>query len=41
VGQRAYLTAEAYGDHKFWGGVIRAGRILGRKIFEPMNRLNM
>lgn len=31
VGQRAYLTAEAYGDHKFWGTVIRVGRILGKK----------
>lgn len=31
VGQRAYVTAEAYGDHKFWGHVMRVGRILGRK----------
>jgi multidrug resistance efflux pump len=31
VGERAYVTAEAYGDHKFWGGVIRVGRILGKK----------
>jgi len=31
VGQRAYVTAEAYGDHKFWGSVTRVGRILGRK----------
>ena len=31
VGQRAYVTAEAYGDHKFWGRVIRVGRILGKK----------
>jgi len=31
VGERAYLTAEAYGDHKFWGTVIRVGGILGRK----------
>ena len=31
VGQRAYVTAEAYGDHKFWGSVIRVGRILGKK----------
>jgi len=31
VGQRTYVTAEAYGAHKFWGRVIRVGRILGKK----------
>jgi HlyD family secretion protein len=31
VGQRAYVTAEAYGPHQFGGWVIRVGRILGRK----------
>jgi HlyD family secretion protein len=31
VGQRAYATAEAYGTHKFWGRVIRVGRVLGKK----------
>ena len=31
VGERAYVTAEAYGTHKFWGRVIRVGRILGKK----------
>ena len=31
VGQRTYVTAEAYGTHKFWGRVIRVGRILGKK----------
>jgi len=31
VGQRAYVTAEAYGDRKFLGRVIRVGRILGKK----------
>ncbi len=31
VGQRAYVTAEAYGEHKFEGRVIRVGRILGKK----------
>jgi len=31
VGQQAYVTAEAYGAHKFEGHVIRVGRILGRK----------
>jgi HlyD family secretion protein len=31
VGRRAYVTAEAYGSHRFLGHVIRVGRILGRK----------
>lgn len=31
VGQRAFVTAEAYGDHKFRGSVIRVGWILGKK----------
>jgi HlyD family secretion protein len=31
VGQRAYVTAEAHGTHRFGGRVIRVGRILGRK----------
>lgn len=31
VGQRAYVTADAYGDRKFWGKVVRVGQILGRK----------
>jgi HlyD family secretion protein len=31
VGQRAYVTAEAYGTQKFRGQVIRVGRILGKK----------
>jgi HlyD family secretion protein len=31
VGQRAYVTAEAYGDQRFEGRVIRVGRILGKK----------
>ncbi len=31
VGRRAYVTAEAYGTHKFWGRVIRVGHILGKK----------
>ena len=31
VGQRAYVTAEAYGDRKFTGRVIRVGHILGKK----------
>jgi len=31
VGQKAYVTAEAYGGQKFEGHVIRVGRILGKK----------
>jgi len=31
VGQQAYVTAEAYGDRRFEGTVIRVGRILGKK----------
>ncbi len=31
VGQKAYVTADAYGDRKFWGRVIRVGEQLGRK----------
>ncbi len=31
VGQRAYVTAGAYGGRKFEGRIIRVGRILGKK----------
>jgi HlyD family secretion protein len=31
VGERAYVTAEAYGWQRFWGHVVRVGRVLGRK----------
>ncbi len=31
VGQKAYVTADAYGNQKFWGQVIRVGEELGRK----------
>jgi len=31
VGQRAYVTAEAYGERKFGGRIVRVGRILGKK----------
>ncbi len=31
VGQRAYVTADAYGKQKFWGQVIRIGQQLGPK----------
>jgi len=31
VGQRAYVTADAFGQQKFWGHVIRVGQQLGPK----------
>jgi len=31
VGQRAYVTADAFGAHKFWGHVVRVGQQLGPK----------
>ena len=31
AGQKAYVTAQAYGDRKFWGHVFRIGKELGRK----------
>jgi HlyD family secretion protein len=31
VSERACVTAEAYGTHKFWGYIVRVGRIPGRK----------
>lgn len=31
VGQRAYVTADAYGKRKFWGRVVRVGQQLGPK----------
>jgi HlyD family secretion protein len=31
VGQKAYVTADAYGDQKFWGRVVRVGEQLGPK----------
>lgn len=31
VGQRAYVTADAFGDQKFWGRVVRVGELLGPK----------
>jgi HlyD family secretion protein len=30
-GERAYFTAQAFGDRKFWGRVSRIGRQLGKK----------
>ena len=31
VGQRAWVTADAYGDKRFWGRVVRIGEQMGRK----------
>lgn len=31
VGQKAYVTADAYGKQKFWGRVVRVGEQLGPK----------
>jgi HlyD family secretion protein len=31
VGQRAYVTADAFGKQKFWGHVVRVGQLLGPK----------
>lgn len=31
VGQKAYVTADAFGNQKFWGQVIRVGQQLGPK----------
>ncbi len=43
VGQRAYVTADAYGAKKFWGHVVRVGQELGRKNVrtdEPTERVD-
>src|SRR5262249_4398047 len=31
VGQKAYVTADAFGTRKFWGHVVRVGQQLGPK----------
>jgi multidrug resistance efflux pump len=31
VGQKAYVTADAFGTQKFWGHVVRVGQQLGPK----------
>jgi ABC exporter DevB family membrane fusion protein len=44
VGQRAYVTADAYGDKRFPGHVVRIGEELGRKNVrtdEPTERVDM
>ncbi len=43
VGQKAYVTADAYGDQKFWGHVVRVGEQLGPKNVrtdEPTERVD-
>ncbi|SRR5581483_9619528 len=43
LGQKAYVTADAYGDKKFWGHVVRIGQELGRKNVrtdEPTERVD-
>lgn len=43
VGQRAYVTADAYGDRPSHGRVVGIGQILGRKNFrtdEPTERVD-
>lgn len=43
VGQHAYVTADAYGDRRFPGRVVRVGQLLGRKNFrtdEPNERID-
>jgi HlyD family secretion protein len=43
TGQKAYVTADAYGEKKFWGRVIRIGKVLGKKNVrtdEPAERVD-
>jgi HlyD family secretion protein len=43
VGQKAYVTADAYGHQKFWGHVVRVGEQLGPKNVrtdEPTERVD-
>ena len=43
VGQKAYVTADAYGNQKFWGRVVRVGEQLGPKNVrtdEPAERVD-
>lgn len=43
VGQRAYVTADAFAGQKFWGHVVRVGEQLGRKNVrtdEPAERVD-
>ena len=43
VGQRAYVSAQAYGEQKFWGRVVRISQMLGKKNIrteEPTERID-
>lgn len=43
VGEPVYVTAEAYGNHRFTGHIIRVGGILGKKNVrteEPSERVD-
>jgi len=43
LGRKAYVTADAYGDRKYWGHVVRIGQELGRKNVrtdEPTERVD-
>ena len=43
VGQSAYVSAQAYGDRKFWGRVVRISQMLGKKNIrteEPTERID-
>jgi ABC exporter DevB family membrane fusion protein len=43
VGQRAYVSAQAYGERKFWGQVVRISQMLGKKNIrtdEPAERID-
>jgi multidrug resistance efflux pump len=35
MGQKAYVTADAYGKQKFWGRVVRVGQQLAGKTYAP------
>ena len=44
VGQKAYVTADAFGKQKFWGYVVRVGELLGPKNVrtdEPTERVDV
>jgi hypothetical protein len=43
VGQKAYVTADAFGKQKFWGRVVRVGEQLGPenvRTDEPTERVD-
>ena len=43
VGQRVYVTADAFGATKFWGRVVRVGQVLGKKNVrtdEPVEKVD-